>query len=69
MVTPSKTTAGNRSPCVLRQEKKMFEAICYVVGASFICFGLPSIATFALTVWMCKRIENHGAILKRNWRN
>jgi hypothetical protein len=50
-----------------RLENKMFEAICYIVGASVICFGIPSAIMLGLTTLMCNRIEKHGAILKRNW--
>ena len=38
-------------------EATFFNTACYVVGASFIVFGIPSIATFALTEYICKRIE------------
>lgn len=38
-------------------DASLFDAVCYIVGASLIVFGLPSIACFALTEYIVKRIE------------
>ena len=38
-------------------EATLFNTICYTVGVSFIVFGIPSIAMFALTEYICRRIE------------
>jgi hypothetical protein len=34
----------------------LFQQVAYIVGVSFIVFGIPSILTFALTEYICKRI-------------
>lgn len=38
-------------------EATLFNSICYIVGVSLVVFGIPAVAMFSLTEYICKRIE------------